>query len=360
MAFLESNSDLWGKQVSRKVLDPRKVLETLLSNSTDAVLSIDPAGRILALNKEAEKLYEITEQEAVGHVLGEEVCLLKPRLDMLNELIKHAVQNSDVLVNKDIAIVQSDGEQRHFNIRTSLLTDMNGQKHPQIILVLSDITSKVKSAREYSESAMFFAAIFVVLLISKSADNWVLASASSIDIHSNTFVWLYTAAVSTPMFAYLWWIKKPLSEFGVTLKNWKQSLIEGITISVALLLVGALALMLLGVQQGNSLTDYVNTDWLKFETLAYIPHSIIQEFVFRGVVLTTLLQLFRDCSLWQPLLLSNLLFAFMHLHLGVGATVMTFIIGYLFSWMYLRHKNILGISIAHILLGSSAFIFSVL
>ena len=61
MTYLESNSELWGKQVSHRVLDPRKVLETILTNSTDAVLSIGPTGRILALNKKAEQLFEITE-----------------------------------------------------------------------------------------------------------------------------------------------------------------------------------------------------------------------------------------------------------------------------------------------------------
>lgn len=360
MAFLESNSDLWGKQVSSQILDPRTILETLLKNSTDAVLLIDSSGRVLALNKEAEKLYEINEQEAIGHLLGSEVCLLKPHLDMLNELIKHAVQNRDELVNKDVTIVQSNGKQKHFNIRTSLLTDINGQKHPQLILALRDTTLNVKSAREHSESAIFFAAIVVALLISKSADNWVLTNATSIDIHSNTFVWIYTAAVCTPMLAYLLWIKRPVSEFGVTLKNWKQSLIEGITITGLLLLLGALGLILLGIKEGKDLTDYINADWLKVETLAYIPHSIIQEFIFRGVVLTTLLHMFRASSLWQPLLLSNLLFSFLHLHLGVAAVFITFMIGLLFSWMYLRHKNILGISLAHIVLGSSAFLFSVL
>jgi PAS domain S-box-containing protein len=360
MSFLESNSGVWGKKVSREVLKPRDVLETLLANSSDAVLSVDATGRVLALNKAAEVFYEVSPQQVVGQSLGTEVCLLQPHLTMLNELIQHAVKNSDVLVDKDIAITQSDGEQKHFNIRTSLLAAIDGQSHPQLILVLSDITEKVKAARERSESTMFLAAIITVLLISKSIDNWVLINAGTLDIYSNTFVWAYTVAVCAPMVAYLWWLNKPLSEFGVTLKNWKQSLVESGMVTGVLLFFGALALFGFSMKEGVSLVSYINSDWLKLETLAYIPHSIIQEFIFRGVVLTIFLQLFRDHSVWLPLLISNLLFSFMHMHLGVAAMVLTLLMGYLFSWMYLRHKSILGISVAHIILGSSAFAFSLL
>lgn len=344
MSFLESNSGVWGKKIAREVLKPHNVLERLLANSSDAVLSVDATGRVLALNSIAEPL----------------VYTLQPHLTMLNELVQHAVKNSDVLVDKDIAITQSDGEQKHFNIRTSLLATAEGQRHPQLIIVLSDITEKVKAARARSELTLFLATIIMVLLISKSIDNWVLINASSVDMYSNSFVWAYTAAVCAPMVAYLWWLKKPLSEFGVTLKNWKQSLLESGVVTGVLLFFGALALFGFSMKEGVSLTSYINSDWLKLETLLYIPHSIIQEFIFRGVVLTILLHIFRDHSVWLPLLISSLLFSFMHIHLGVVAILLTLLMGYLFSWMYLRHKNILGISLAHIILGSAGFAFSLL
>ncbi|WP_158278814.1 CPBP family intramembrane glutamic endopeptidase [Leucothrix arctica] len=224
----------------------------------------------------------------------------------------------------------------------------------------SDLWGEKQPRKQRSEAAMFLAAIITVLLISKSIDSWLLSNIGSVDIYSNTFVWLYTAAVCAPMAAYLWWLKKPLSVFGVTLKNWRQSLEEGVVISGILLILGTFVLTVISKLEGGSLADSINWDWLKPETLAYIPHSIIQEFIFRGVVLATLLHLFRAHSLWLPLLLSNLLFSFMHMHLGIAAMAMTFLMGYLFSWMYLRHNSILGISIMHMILGSAAFTFGVL
>lgn len=360
MSFLENNSSVWGKKVAREALKPRDVLERLLANSSDAVLSVDTTGRVLALNKAAESFYEVSAQQAVGQTLGTESCLLQPHLTMLNELIQHAVKNSDVLVDKDIVITQRDGKQKHFNIRTSLLATVEGQRHPQLIIVLRDITESVKIVRKRSESAMFLAAIITVLLISKSVDSWVLINASTVDMYSNTFVWAYTLAVCAPMVVYLWWLKKPLSEFGVTLKNWKQSLVESGIVTGVLMFFGALALFGFSMKEGVSLTSYINSGWLKMEALAYIPHSIIQEFIFRGVVLTIFLKIFRDHSVWLPLLISSLLFSFMHMHLGVVAMLLTLLMGYLFSWMYLRHNSILGISIAHIILGSAAFVFSIL
>ena len=219
---------------------------------------------------------------------------------------------------------------------------------------------KAKEARERIESAMFFTATIIVLLISKSADNLALNNPASIDVYSNTFVWSYTAATCAPVLAYLLWLKQPLSEFGVTLNNWKQAVIESVSISLILLILGILALLLIGKSQGKSPADFIRLDWLKIGTLAYIPHSIIQEFVFRGIVLSTMVRIYRAHSLWMPLLLSNLVFSFMHMHLGLHAVVLTFMFGYLLSWMYLRHKTIVGISLAHLLLGSPAFLVGVL
>ncbi|MBX2885869.1 MAG: CPBP family intramembrane metalloprotease [Granulosicoccus sp.] len=223
-----------------------------------------------------------------------------------------------------------------------------------------EFTLKAKEARERIESTLFFAAIIIVLCISKSADYWALINSESIDVYSNTFVWIYTAAVCTPVLAYLLWLKRPLSEFGVTLHNWKQAVTESVSISLIILLLGLFALILIGKSEGKSLADFIRTDWLRIGAVAYIPHSIIQEFVFRGILLTTLIHLFRWHSLWLPLLISNLLYSFMHIHLGINAVALTLLFGYLLSWLYLRHKNIVGVSLAHMLLGSPAFLLGVL
>ena len=224
----------------------------------------------------------------------------------------------------------------------------------------NEFTLKARERREQIDSAMFFAAIIVVLLISKSADNWALSHPDSVDVYSNTFVWIYTAAVSMPMLAYLLWVRRPLSEFGVTCHNWKQAVTEGALISLTLLLLGMFALTMIAKSEGKTLADFIRLDWLNIGTVAYIPHSIIQEFVFRGILLTTLIHIFRWHSLWLPLLISNLLFSFMHMHLGTSAVALTFAFGYLLSWMFLRHQNIAGISLAHMLLGSPAFLFRIM
>ena len=116
----------------------------------------------------------------------------------------------------------------------------------------------------------------------------------------------------------------------------------------------------IGASEGKTLTDFINAQWLQFETLSYIPHSILQEFVFRGIVLTALVRMFRDNPKWHALILSSLLFGFMHIQFGVGAIFVTFLVGMAFGLMYLRHNNIVGVSLAHIVLGSSAFLFGIL
>jgi hypothetical protein len=106
----------------------------------------------------------------------------------------------------------------------------------------SSLWGEKKTREQHSEAAMFLAAIITVLLISKSIDSWLLINPSAVDIYSNTFVWLYTAAVCIPMIAYLWWLKKPLGVFGVTYNNWRQSLEESVVITGILLTLGAFVL----------------------------------------------------------------------------------------------------------------------
>lgn len=90
--------------------------------------------------------------------------------------------------------------------------------------------------------------------------------------------------------------------------------------------------------------------------LLFIPISILQEVVFRGVLMNMLKRAFKS-----PIFIIGLnasVFALMHV-IYLNATFvlpMTFIAGVGFAWMYYRYQNLPLISIAHTILNFTAMI----
>lgn len=90
--------------------------------------------------------------------------------------------------------------------------------------------------------------------------------------------------------------------------------------------------------------------------LLFIPVSILQEIVFRGILMNMLRRVFSS-----PIFIISLnatVFAFMHvIYLNsVFVLPMTFIAGIGFAWMYFRYKNLILISISHTILNFVAMI----
>ena len=86
----------------------------------------------------------------------------------------------------------------------------------------------------------------------------------------------------------------------------------------------------------------------------------IQEFIVRGCIQTSMQELMDGHSGWglvKVVLLSNLIFASVHSHTSTDFALLAFIPGLFCGWLYARQKNLVGVSVSHILIGLwSAFI----
>jgi membrane protease YdiL (CAAX protease family) len=90
--------------------------------------------------------------------------------------------------------------------------------------------------------------------------------------------------------------------------------------------------------------------------LLFIPISVIQEIIFRGILMNMLRNVF-----YSPIfiiILNALVFAMMHvIYLNsVFVLPMTFIAGIGFAWIYYQYENLPLISIAHTILNFTAMI----
>ena len=90
--------------------------------------------------------------------------------------------------------------------------------------------------------------------------------------------------------------------------------------------------------------------------LLFIPISILQEIIFRGILMNMLRRAFSS-----PIFIITLnaaLFAFMHvIYLNsMFVLPMTFIAGVGFAWMYYKYKNLILISVSHTILNFVAMV----
>lgn len=155
----------------------------------------------------------------------------------------------------------------------------------------------------------------------------------------------------------------PLKTFGLTLMNWKRALWEGIVFTipfgVVILAVKWFLVSCVSRYAGKSLIEglaAMNADpqtWWTFLFLYILFVAPLQEFLSRGG-LQGPLEEFLTSKYKVPLaiLVSNLLFSTLHLFMSLEIALLVFIPGVYFGWLYSRTHNLLGVWIAHALVGT--------
>ncbi len=134
------------------------------------------------------------------------------------------------------------------------------------------------------------------------------------------------------------------------LKNWRKDYLPYtlFTISGILFLLWLVSL----VPHSPFLRWYENKKFL----LLFIPISVLQEILFRGILLKMLLSAFKNIPL--IIFINASVFALMHViyinHLFI--LPLTFIGGIAFAWMYIKYPNLILISISHTIFNFVAMI----
>jgi membrane protease YdiL (CAAX protease family) len=161
--------------------------------------------------------------------------------------------------------------------------------------------------------------------------------------------------------------KKPLQNFGLTIKNWKSDILE--TIWVTLLIMLLLLFIKLGLitlfpkfhteslfNPSASLTpahrSTTSASLLSFFIVLYAVFAFVQEFIARGLVQSQLQEMLTGKHrTLNTILIANLLFAIMHIQISLLFVIVVFIFGLYWGWLYNRQQTLVGVSFSHILIG---------
>lgn len=161
--------------------------------------------------------------------------------------------------------------------------------------------------------------------------------------------------------------KYPLAMYGLTMRNWRRSLIESFLFTLPIIVLFVLIKWYL-ITYIPSLHHYPlfditdtfkpgNPFSLKTYFLSLIGYMIFcpaQELVVRGGIQSSLQNFLLgpvNRVKWSAILISNFLFSTAHIHVGLGLALAVFIPGIFWGWLYARQKTLLGVSISHVLLG---------
>jgi CRP-like cAMP-binding protein len=101
----------------------------------------------------------------------------------------------------------------------------------------------------------------------------------------------------------------------------------------------------------------ISTKAFMLTVAVYILFCIVQEFIVRGCLQSTVKSFLLGSEFrrrWLAIISANAIFSVIHAHLTFGFSLLMFLVGIFFGWLFDKQKNLLGVSISHIILGTWA------
>lgn len=327
----------------------------------DAVMALNSEGVVTTANPAFQAMFGLAPADIVGRTFAE-TMIERPELEEFNDTIVDAIHQPDNTIARDIE-VRRDGIRRYLSVRTNLLTMPGKRGYHGLIAVVSDETSRVQALRTQTEYARLMLAIVASLAVSLLATSAMFKNlkvselAGGVSLEWVLVSWGYLLVSAIPSLIYIWISGLPLSTVGLTTKNWRRSVGESLLASLAI------GLLLLGIASylrtsSGSAPDDPLFKWnfiLSLGGISYALHSVLQEFVARGVMLSSVRRLLPNKSNFLSILLVAIVFSAFHAAWGYSIVVFTFLSSFIFGWMYLRQGNLIGVSILHFIVGSLLF-----
>lgn len=257
-----------------------------------------------------------------------------------------------------IEIVPSDllalpeGGQMLADVRGHLASAVTTRMRVQTDKYVAAVEREMASVRERQHFGQFFVYVLGLMTLGMLVNDILGKQILKVNIFTPAFAWIYLLIILLPTSVLIWRMKIPLRDLGVTWIGMKKSLAEGSILSVGLLVLAfgaAWALKAMGIRTGTP----VPAEWIA--TTGYFFHSVLQELVARGLLQSSFQRFLADQKGVRSVVLTSVLFGIFHIHFGLLAVVTTIVSGLLFGMVYLRHRNLAGVTLLHFFAGGAAF-----
>lgn len=353
-------------------LDAQQI-DFIVSNST--LLTIPENNFLIRERDVSNDVYLILSGEARVLKLDEKsgeslpISILKPG-DVVGEmtLIDHSPRSASVQAGKDLQVLLLPFNKETAPEQKAIFTQITANISRQLtqkLRLLNDVTvrslrAELESAKVRVETGKFFFLLLVIIC------SWVLALSVAQKLVrssglSSAISWPLIFAVLLSIIRFLKNSIYPPQFYGLTLKNWKRNLLEGILFTLPILVLATIlkwwlvtyvpSLNHLSVIQPIVLTSKIPPFWQVVFPLIYICLVPLQEFIARGVLQSSIKGLLSENVVVWSIILSNLLFAVFHTHISPEFALAAFCAGCFWGWLRQRQDSLIGSIISHALIG---------
>lgn len=142
-------------------------------------------------------------------------------------------------------------------------------------------------------------------------------------------------------------------DMGIRTENLLPSIAMGVAISIPAL--AAMAYFRTSLYPSLEGTPIIDINLMALDTYTYSLVSALQEWICRGVFLTSIASLMPGRS--RPvaaIAISSLVFSTLHLHYSTSLAVVALVTGIVWGWLFLKYRNLAGPIISHFILGNAA------
>ncbi len=129
---------------------PRDLLfPAIVENMRDGVLAFDNNGNLITANDPACEMLGFDDPSALGGTFAEMV-LMREELWEINDAIVDSMYAANNVVTRDVTF-RIGREERHIVVRTSMLRDERSGQPLGVVVILSDVSEKMRALRERIE-----------------------------------------------------------------------------------------------------------------------------------------------------------------------------------------------------------------
>jgi hypothetical protein len=152
--------------------------------------------------------------------------------------------------------------------------------------------------------------------------------------------------------------RMPLRNFGLTLKDWKRSLLDGFLFSVPIILIlFALKIYLFKTQVEGFDKALIVYPVNSLPTYLYIPISLLQEFLARGIIQTAILiGIVHRHKNFIAVIMASAIFGSVHANYSFLLAFSSMLLSIGWGYIYLKRPTIVGVTFSHYLIGIVAWI----
>ncbi len=168
------------------------------------------------------------------------------------------------------------------------------------------------------------------------------------DVYDPGFSWQTIIFLAVPCLTIIKLMKIPLADLGIRKEGFWRSLGESVAICTVITIPVLVYVFAFGSPSAEAGTG-VRVDALFLGQ--YFVHTLFQEVGSRGLLQGLFQKFLDDRKGHRAILLTSTVFAILHLTFGIDAVVITFFASIVFGYVYLRQKNLIGVTVMHYWLG---------